>query len=333
MTMISFYVFLLLAVGVLIVIVGVVAYNKRLDRITNGELHDTHSAIPEPRTTVGVVYRTTLIAVAVISLLSVSAMNGMLSSMQSAIGNLQNRQNQLYSEVLTLRHELEDRDRTIANAYYEITDVDYEDRTAEVLYTVELRRYTDAAAVALRLNGESMPLARSAAGVYSTRFTAGLFEDYLDAAVCVTENGVTVTETADFPQNFFWDYLPIPSLSCSFSSRDAFGKLTCDGRYTVLVERPDELVSATVTYLTSGRAIKTLDILRETQNGEEIVLEKGLKLDKDLTFRFEYVTKDGFTIEHQSVMCYHTAADLEGMEFTRIYDAEGRLLWEDRFAE
>ena len=51
MTAIAGFLVITFLVGIAIVIISVIAYNKRLDKITNGEVHDTHSRIPEPGTT------------------------------------------------------------------------------------------------------------------------------------------------------------------------------------------------------------------------------------------------------------------------------------------
>ena len=62
-----------------------------------------------------------------------------------------------------------------------------------------------------------------------------------------------------------------------------------------------------------------------------ITLEKGLDLEKDLTFRLELVTKTGFRIVQQTVMIYEVPADVESRDYLRILDSEGNTLWEDDY--
>ena len=69
MSIIGIWIVILLAVAALTVLFSIVIYNRRLDRVTRGEERDTHSAIPEPRTTAGVIYRIVLMVLAVITLL------------------------------------------------------------------------------------------------------------------------------------------------------------------------------------------------------------------------------------------------------------------------
>ena len=62
----------------------------------------------------------------------------------------------------------------------------------------------------------------------------------------------------------------------------------------------------------------------------ETALEKDLEIGSDLTFRLEIVTKSGFCIQEQTVMIYDTAYESELVEYERVTDAAGNLLWENR---
>ena len=92
-------------------------------------------------------------------------------------------------------------------------------------------------------------------------------------------------------------------------------------------DHTEDIEKATVTYMTSKKDIKTLDITKETLNHERITLEKGLPLEKDLTFRTEIYTKSGFKIVEYSAMIFEAGYD--DYDRTEIYDKDGRLLWKD----
>jgi flagellar basal body-associated protein FliL len=305
------------------------AYNKRLDRIASGQERDTHSSVPEPRTTVSAVYRIILMVVAAAVLLTVSALSGKLSSLQTPVSLLRSDQNSMNRELRELRQQLEERDRLVLSSGWELLEPDLQRRTALVSCTVTLRQYSAETAAALSLNGRTVPLAPGEGGSFAAEFPVDLFEEYAQPRLLVTEEGKTVTEDVDFPQYVFWDLLPMPMFECRFRSDVNLGKLKYEGSYKIGTTRPEDEASVTVTCLTGGKELKNLDLTDQTRSGQWIELEKGLELDRDLTFRVEIVTRSGFRIVEQNVMIYDASADLGDMEFTRILDQEGNLLWED----
>ena len=327
----AIYLIIMVAVAAGIVAACIVAYNRRLDRITSGEIRDTHSAIPEPRTTAGVLYRIILMAAVVLALFSISAANGKLTTLQSRVNQLQSEQSQLVSEIEELQTQLEQSAYSVANSWWEYENVDLDAGTLEVVYTAQLKQYAEDTAVTLEFNGKSLPLEQETPGSFTGRFSIGLFEEFGHPFLCITENGVTKGESADFPECVFWEFLPMPSYSCKFESGISLGKMKYSGTYTVITDHPEEICFAEITYLTGDRELKTMDITDKVVNLEMITLEKGLDLEKDLTFRLELVTKDGFRIVDQSVMIYETSADVESREYLRILDREGNTVWEDDY--
>ncbi len=326
------YLFLIIiaAAAILIVFIAVRAYNRRLDKIANGELHDTHSPVPEPNTTVGAAYRTVLLTIVVVLLLTVSAMNGRLSSLQSALNNMQSTQRRLESEISMLREQTERGMKRTASTSWEILSADCESRTCEIEFLADLREYARDTAVSLHLNDRKIPLEPYAAGAYRARFTADMFETCDRAALCITEGDRTTVEETDFPQELFWESLPMPSLSCRFSSDVVMGKMKYDGAYTIQTDHPEDVASVAVTYLSGGRELTTHDLTEATLAQRETELEKGLPLEKDLTFRIEIVTKSGFRIIDQSVMIYETSPDFEDTDFIMILDRDGNTVWENK---
>lgn len=331
MSNVAVYLIIMLAVAAVIVIACVFAYNRRLDRITSGEVRDTHNSIPEPRTTVGVLYRVILMAVVILAFLSISAANGKLISLQERVNQLQSDQSSLVNEVRDLRDRIDQEKYLVAYSWWEYDGVDYDAGTVDMEYMVSLKEYSEDTAVTLELNGRSMPMERTSPGSFRGRFTLNLFDEYNRGMLYINENGTTRGESVEFPENIFWDFLPIPSYSCEFESGSSLGKMKYSGTYTVITDHPEEIESAVITYLSGDRELKTLDITEEVQSGKMITLEKGLDLEKDLTFRLELVTKTGFRIVQQTVMIYEVPADVESRDFLRILDSEGNTLWEDDY--
>lgn len=326
------YIIIMGALAAVIIFASVFAYYKRLDKVASGEARDTHSSIPEPGTTVSAVYRTVLMVLAVITLLTVSTVNGKIISMQNDIRNLHSALNQMSSEMNEIRQQLEDGEKIVSRVEWDVRDPDYAAGTAKVSFSTVLKEYSGDTAVTLNLGGQTVELAPTAtAGEYRGQFTAGFFEEYTSPSICIREGGRTRVEECDFPEYIFWEFLPMPGLECRFSSGMKLGKLTYEGEYTILTDHPEDIETVTVTYLTNGRELKTFDATRETLEREAITLEKGMDLDRDLCIRIEIVTGSGFRIVDQSAVIFEASPDYEDTDFLRIMDRDGNVLWEDDY--
>ena len=323
------YILIVLALTGVIIALSVRAYNRRLDRVVRGEERDTHSSVPEPRTTVSVLYRTILMGVVVISLLTISALSGKISSLQSALNELRSGQNSLNWELTELRQQLGERDERVELFSWELLDVDLESRKADVRFYLRLREYGEDTAAALVLNGAELPFAGDPGAELRADAKLDLFGCWDQSSLRISEGGRTYVKTVDMPGYLFWEYLPMPSMESRFSSGNRLGKNTCEGEYRLILDHTEDIQSVTVTYLTGGRELKTLDITAQVLAGEQIALEKGTEIAGDLTFRLEIVTKTGFRIQEQSVMIYDTAYESDLVEYERILSPEGDLLWEE----
>jgi len=82
------YIIIMTLIAAVIIVVSIVAYNKRLDKVTRGEVHDTHSAIPEPRSTAGVIYKTVLIILAILIYIGLSTASGIISGLENRVSSL-----------------------------------------------------------------------------------------------------------------------------------------------------------------------------------------------------------------------------------------------------
>ena len=345
------YLIIILVAAVVIIAASVIAYNRRLDKIASGDLRDTHSTIPEPGTTVGAVYKIVLMVVVVISLLTVSTANGMLISMQQDVNNLNSRIEQLNREIRSLREQSEQAQTLIASSSWDIVSADYANSTAEVRFSATLKEYSDSTAATLvfggggaaKIGGENaqvggtvitgreIPLEQTAPGVYAVTVNMNFFEEHTEPKLRVADGGRNYLETVDFPEYIFWDLLPMPGFECRFNSGMNFGKLKYDGSYTIDVKHLEDIESVTITYISGGRELKTIDFTKETLDHTWHELEEGLDVGNDLMFRTEIVTKTGFKIIENSVMIYDSSDDIEDEGRLIIQDLDGNTLWEDEY--
>ena len=120
------YLIILLAVAAIVVFLCIYAYNKRLDKVTSGEVRDTHSAIPEPGTAVGTIYRIVLILIVIMLFFSLSTANGKLTAMQNDIDSLERSVSSLTNQVYDLEQKLSENGKRVENTNVEILDPDYE---------------------------------------------------------------------------------------------------------------------------------------------------------------------------------------------------------------
>ena len=326
------YIIIVFIVAAVTILVGVLAYNRRLDKIARGEARDTHSAIPEPRTTVGVAYRTVLMVLVVIMLLTMSSMSSKISSMQNAINDLVSRQNSLTFDLQNMTNRLEEQQKLVQSCSVDVVSTDNVNRTAVVRCNVSLKRYSEDTGAVLVLGGREVPLTQGIGGTFAGEFTADWFEEFDEPRLVVTEDGVSISEDLDdVPYFIFWDLLPMPFLNSSFSSGERFGKLTYEGSFTIEIDRLQDVESVTLSYLSGGRVLKTMDVTQETMDRTRITLEQGLNLDSDLTIRMEVVSKTGVVIiEHFTVICDYSSY-VGDMNYTTITDLDGTVLWDERY--
>ena len=329
MANISISIFIMIGIASVIVVISLIAYNRRLDRIARGEIRDTHTALPEPGTTAGITYKVVLMALMILTVINVSTVSGLVIPMQNSINNLRSTNDDLYREINELHRDLAEQYKKASYSSWEPLSVDTATNTAELKLYVGLKEYSEDTKVSIDLNGGEIPLAMSRSGEFSTTVTAGIFDQYRDAKLLINDGGRIYTESFDFPEELFWEYLPMPSFQATFDSDYTLGKLSYSGSYSVTVSsRPEDINTATLTYMTSGRDLKTIDITDKIKTGEWIELDKGLGVDKDLSFKTEINTKDGFKITKTSVMIY--AADgTEYKEGLTISDANGTVLYSE----
>lgn len=332
MSSIAFIVLIMIVLGTLISFLSLYIYNKRLDKITKGEIHDVHSKIPEPAATAGITYKVVLMGIIITTVISITSLTGQLDVVTNKLENLQRAQNDLSNELTQLRYEIEESNKLVSYADWISTNLDLNKRTIDIIFDVSLKQFSDSTDVTLDANGNSIPLTKTSSGSYQGKFTASLFEDFTYAKLLIKQNGITTIEPLDcFPDYLFWSYLPIPQYECSLTSDIKNNRLYCNGWFKITTEHTDSIEKASITYVSGGKDVKTFDATKEIKEASQITIEDGLDLQKDLAVRVELVTKEGYMIQDQMILCFEARPDLEENDFTKVFDTEGNLIWEDPY--
>ena len=337
MSRFSIILIIIFAVAAVLVVAGIIIYNRHLDKVARGEEHDTHSSIPEPTATVGAVYRTVLMVLVVILFFTVSTMSSKVTNLQNTLNNLQSSHNAMRSEIQYLTEQLEESRKNVASASWQIKKTDLSAHTADVTYTVSLKEYTADTKVSLSLTADSFdtkvfPLEPASGGTFRGTFPLYLFSFYDNALVTMDNDGSITAEPVEFPEYVFWDLFPMPAYNSHFESGMRLGKLEYSGAFTIVADHLDRIEKVMLSYLTGNEVLKTMDVTKEVLNETEITLEQGLDLKDDLTFLVEVTTKDGFRVVQQITMIYNSSPGSSGSaseEFLRIYGPDGENLWDD----
>ena len=313
---------LIIALAGVVLFVLVRAYNRHLDRVVRGEERGTHSSLPDPASAADGIYKAVLAGICAALAIMTGALGGQISSLNSEVGGLR-------SEIRSLRQELEEKEEEsslVQDVSFEVRDPNYKKMTARVSYKVLLKQYSEDTSLTLRLDDQEIPLEPQGSGTYGTDFKLGLFDRFEEEVLAITEDGITRTEDPWCAFTPFWDLLPLPSLVYS-PSHSLFSKY--GGSFLVDTEFPEEIQEASLTYMTEGKDLQTVDITEKARSQEYIDLEKGLKIGNDLTARIRLVTESGLVITDQSVLIHRDGTDLDALESLRIEDQEGKILWEE----
>ncbi|MBR4183087.1 MAG: hypothetical protein IKQ56_04610 [Lachnospiraceae bacterium] len=329
---------LMIVVAVLIIAVSIIIYNKRLDKIAKGELHDTHNPIPEPKTTAEFLYKTILLVIVSISLISISTLSGMVISLRNDVDNMRNDQSELSNELYTLRSDLEEQARLVASSDWSFENVDYNTMTTDVNYSATLKQYSDDTEVTLSINGNNILLERTeySPGTYSGKFHASFFDDLMNGTLIIKTAGISTTETVQLTESLVWDFFPFPGMSSQFTTKSRMdGGLKYDGKYQLHFDdigqnsdgKMPGINNVTVTYISSGKELATVDITKQALSGEDISLVQGLEGDSYLLARFVITMDNGYRIIDNSIMVIDSDLDPQDLEDNHIEDADGNVIW------
>ena len=327
MSRIAVYIILLLIIAIIITVISIIAYNKRLDRITKGEVRDAHSNVPEPQTTAGFTYKAVLIVLSIIALLTISRVNGMIDGLNHTINNLQSQLHLMSMDMLELKESVEKSDNLVSDLSYEIASEDMEKKTVDLNFSLTLKQYSENTKVSIILGDHEAQLKKTTPGAFSGKITVDLFGFYDQLKVCIAEDNVTKVESSDFQQYLFWNVLPLPRLECNLESKDSRGKIKCNGWYKLAFDNPEKIEFATISYIADGKELKNFEATTEVKNGTQIYLDKDIVVTSSLSIRVDILTKDGYKISTQHVLAYTASPDYLEDDYERIFDSTGTLVW------
>lgn len=331
MTSFIFILLILLALAAVIILVSILIYNRHLDKVTKGEAHDTHSAIPEPRTAAGVSYKAVLMIILIMTFIGVSTVSGIVGTLQGEMNNLESDMSILQNQLYQIQETIDKNSSRIEYFTYNMGDLNLNDNTVVVGAEVLLKEYADETTVQLIVEDDVYELSDKGNGLFCADITRSLFDDGYESKLIIKEPGRNYTEIVDFPACLVYEYLPMPSYECSFSLNEKIGRTHVDGEYKPVIYNVEDVESVTVTYITDGKEIETLDVTQETLNGMTIQVDMDIPAGGDFTFRIEVMTKSGFRIAEQTLMVYSNPDYSDDYEYSRVYDNNGNLLWEDDF--
>jgi len=311
---------ILLAVAILaglIIFTCVRAYNKRLDRITKGEVHGTHSRIPDPSAVTTAVFRIIITVVVFISFIFISSIYGRVYSLPD---RLESEMHSLNIRISELNDKVEKIGRNGSETSYEIKDIS--GNRVKLRYEAELRSFSDDTQVTLRLNGADYPMKQDSAGIFGAEFETDLFAHYSESQILIRENGRTTVEETGFPEELFWDVLPLPQLTNTVREDSSFFSPKYSGEYILTVNDPSGIKTAAVTNIIDGKETGSFDALDKIVNGLPISYS-DIPDGKDFVIRIVIGTESGYVITY--VMPLFTAG--EASETLKIEDQQGGLLY------
>lgn len=301
----------------LIIFASARAYNKRMDKITKGEVRGTHSAIPDPATTITAVFRIVITVVVFISFVFICSIYGRVYGLPD---RLQTEMHNLSAEISELNSKMDSLSRTVSRTEYELKGI--KDNKANVRYETELRSFSEDTKVTLILNGEEYLLEKETPGIYKTEFQTDLFALYSDSKILICENGKTTVENADFPEALFWDALPLPQLTNNTKTEHSLFGSTYGGEYILKANDPSDIKSASVTDVIDGKETVPLDATESIKNGTPVAYG-GIPDGKDYVLRIVVNTVSGYVIKYD-IALFTTQ---ESSENIRIEDTNGSLLY------
>ena len=256
---------LIFALAGILLFVLVRAYNRHLDRVVKGEERGTHSSLPDPASAADGIYKAVLAGICAALAVMTGALGGQISSLNSEVGGLR-------SEIRSLRQELEEKEEAsslIQDVSFEVRDPNYKKMTARASYKVLLKQYSGDTALTLRLDDRTIPLEPLGSGAYGADFKLGLFDSFKEKVLTITEKGTSRTEDPCCSFTPFWDLLPVPSLEFAIS-HSLFSKY--GGSFRISTEFPEDIKEASLTYMTEGRDLLTVDITEKARRSRKAAL-------------------------------------------------------------
>ncbi len=311
------------AAAVIILGLCIYLYNRRLDKIAKGEARGTHTSVPEPKMTALIVYLTFIFLIVWLTLINSQRISSQSENYLDDIMDMK-------AEISDLRREIEENSTHFRRISFVTRNADFKEKMVDIVYTIELKEYSDDTKVTVNIDGTDVALEKYAPGLYNGSFRTDMFKVIDNAVVKITDDGRTVTEDRnDLTGEMFWDVIPnISTYYQNASIHNSFGKLSFEGGYGVEIDDPENIDSVKVTYMTGDTEIKTLDITEDVLNGNRIVCDKITTEENEISFRYEVTTKEGLRIVDKRAVCFKDRPGNPENDYETVYDPDGNVLWE-----
>lgn len=270
---------LILAVLAIGVLIYYICYKIRINRTLKGEESGAHV----PMASMESVWK----VVAVIAVIV------MYSSLSSKITNLQNElnntRNNLSNQIHALQYELHEMQEAakkeasmISEVFYDFGAIDTNTDMVEMKFRVVPKSYGAETEVSLNYRGESIVLTNNGDGTFTGSAMFPMFEEsYEEGVICITEGGITKTESWEDVQGESLQYYCLPQLlikHSSFGYRKKKDSVKIEGELHIM---PSE-----------KGADQFRDLTLYVKNGAEVIEETALE-DGHIVFDREYPVKDG----------------------------------------
>ena len=317
-----------LILAAVIIVISIILYNRRLDRIARGEQRDAHSNMPDPRTTTSLIYKVTMFVLVLLTFLNTSSLKSQLDSLQSA---MHSRINDLSSELRALESRLEEEEKRVFDFQWEIKDADLENQTATVQLSAFLKEYTSETSGFFSVGGRSVPLTLREDGTLIGEFSENIFTDIGEVKIVIKDGEKSTAENLDWMGTLYESVLPVPNLHTNERSWKS-GKLI-GGTYGLAVSPVfyDDIQVVNAVYITGGKEVRSADITEKVLKDEYISIDTDIKNEDYLVLRVDLYTKSGFTIKERLILDYPMPnADYNCWIHDvqrRIYDQNGTLLY------
>ncbi|MCR5213436.1 MAG: hypothetical protein K6E10_03400 [Eubacterium sp.] len=322
---------IIIIVAVIIVGIIIFAYNKRLEKVVKGQVHDTHSSIPEPKTAISTTYQTILMILIIILLLN-------QFSMGNRIFELENTLNDTKSTIDGLLYSIEEsrKEARSANSIGEIIEWNVEDfneekKTARLKLHVKVKTLTDDTEVWVTVQMDSgqeeIKCLKDNGGYFVGEGEVNAFEYIKGASISVKQGDMTeVEDVYDFPETLFWSFFP--NICTSGESGVSSGWLSKKRKYTETniysTENPELISKVTETLMVDGSEYEKRDITQAVFDQSEVSFEVN-EFKDNIKEIIEIEYTNGYkSIESKLVQDFENAGD----NYTyQLYDENGNLLY------
>ena len=336
-----------LGIAALFIIISIVIYNKYLDRIVSGKTHDSHNPLPEPKTTISVVFKLMILSFVILILLGVSTlivniseMKDEIVSLKDTIHDLDNETNHLTSELENIKNEMNASASAFSDLIYNISKVDYDKYSVTYDVQLTLKNYNESTTVYFILSDEKTELKSEGDGVFSGSVNCSFFNcDGDEAQINVIYRGISSVYPTDFTGYLlFYDYLPNPYVQTApdFISGYTDDKFEAEGDFYINLGNYENVKSVSLSYMSDNKILKTIDVTESVLSKKNITLDNDLDLVDDISVFIEVTTKNGTRITYADTLgeAYPVGTDPDHLEFMKyslfIYSPSGELLFKNR---